>query len=181
MRPRDSRRLVIDATVAQASSGTEAVFPTSKQCRDFLAAVLQVCHQVVMTSDIRQEWRKHRSRYARTWYLSMLAHKKVHDVEPQGNKALHSKIEGTVTRDRDLEALKKDLLLVDAALATDCSVVSLDDEVRRILSASAQRVGEIRRIVWVNPSNVDEDPITWLGNGAKPQKTRSLGWRDEES
>ena len=181
MHQRDSKRLVIDASVARASGGPEAVFPTSKYCRDFLKAVLHICHQVVMTTEIRKEWKKHRSGYARTWQTSMVARKKVHDVEPKANKAFNSKLESTVTSDRDLEAFKKDLPLIDAALATDCSVVSLDDQVRRILSASAQRVGEIRYITWVNPSKTNESPITWLENGAKPEKSRSLGSRSEET
>lgn len=37
-----SKHLVIDASVARSSGGENAMYPTSKNCRDFLKAVLEV-------------------------------------------------------------------------------------------------------------------------------------------
>jgi hypothetical protein len=72
-----SRRLVIDASVARSSGGEAATYPTSKHCRDFLKATLKICHRVVMTPDIMEEWRAHQSGFARRWRVSMEARKKV--------------------------------------------------------------------------------------------------------
>lgn len=45
MASRSSKRLVIDASVARASGGDDAIFPASKHCRDVLLATLCVCHR----------------------------------------------------------------------------------------------------------------------------------------
>ena len=46
-----SKRLVIDASVARAAGGEDATYPISVSCRDFLKAVLDLSHRVVMTPD----------------------------------------------------------------------------------------------------------------------------------
>ena len=53
--PRSSRRLVIDASIARACGGEDAVYPTAKSCRDALMAVYDICHRVVMTEAIDEE------------------------------------------------------------------------------------------------------------------------------
>jgi hypothetical protein len=72
-----SKRLVIDASVARAAGGEDATYPISVYCRDFLEAVLDLSHRVVMTPDIRDEWNKHQSRYACIWRRQMVAKKKL--------------------------------------------------------------------------------------------------------
>src|SRR5262245_32848483 len=76
MTAKSSRRMVIDASVARASGGRGAVSPTSNNCSDFLQTVLVVCHQIVLTTEILEEWQKHKSRFASRWLASMLARKK---------------------------------------------------------------------------------------------------------
>ncbi len=41
---KDSKRLVIDASIARSAGGNEATIPCSKHCRDFLKSVLEICH-----------------------------------------------------------------------------------------------------------------------------------------
>ena len=52
-----SKRLVIDADVLHSAGGEEATHSTAKRCRDFLKAVLTICHRVVRTPDIDKEWK----------------------------------------------------------------------------------------------------------------------------
>jgi len=70
-----SKRLVIDASVARSSGGEDATYPTSVHCRDFLQAVLDICHKFVMTPDIKQEWDKHQSIFALRWRRRMVANR----------------------------------------------------------------------------------------------------------
>ncbi len=56
-----SRLLVVDASIASAA-GDVSTHPTSRRCRDFLLAIREICHQIVMTAPIQQEWDKHQSR-----------------------------------------------------------------------------------------------------------------------
>ena len=176
MRSRTARRLVIDASVAGAAGGAEAVHPTSKNCTEFLETVRDRCdHRVVMTPELSIEWNKHRSQFAMGWRKSMIARKRVYRVNPTIDEGLRNKIEKTATRERDREAMQKDFLLIEAAMATDNTVSSLDEVVRGLFTAAAVSVGEIRSVVWVNPDQTEEHPILWLENGAKPETARMLG------
>jgi len=67
--------------------------------------------------------------------------------------------------------------LIEAAIATDRIVISLDDNTaRRFFGRVAVQVDELKEIVWVNPPKIEEEkPIEWLENGAKPEKERMLG------
>jgi len=62
--------LVIDASIAHAA-GVTSKHPTDQKCCEFLQAVLDVCHRMVLTAPIREEWNKHQSGFARMWRVSM--------------------------------------------------------------------------------------------------------------
>lgn len=175
-----SRCLVIDASVARSAGGEGATFPKSKHCRDFLKAVLTICHRVVMTPEIAEEWKKHRSNFARTWRVSMVARKKEIQLNSPQDEALRKKIENAATSEKNCAAMLKDIHLLEAALATDSTVISLDDIVKNLFSASCQSVGEIRSIIWVNPDEDEGKTQTWLEKGAKPDKNLRLGFIKDE-
>ena len=109
----------------------------------------------------------------------MIARKRWDYVEPPVNQALRDEIEGTATRDNEIEDMQKDFHLLEAARETDQTVISLDETVRQLFARATQRVGEIRDIVWVNPERTEEEePIVWLQNGAPPEECRKLRtWR----
>ena len=91
------------------------------------------------------------------------------------NQALRDEIEGTATRETEIEVMRKDFHLLEAARATDQAIISLDETVRGLFARAAQGVGEIRDIVWVNPEHTEEEePIEWLQNGAPPDDHRKL-------
>ena len=176
-----SKRLVIDASIAHSAGGEGATYPTSVHCRDFLKAVLEICHQVVMTPDIREEWNRHQSNFSRTWLRTMVAKKKIeYRSDIPANDELWNKIEPIVASEKACEAMLKDFRLIEAALATDKTVISLDDTVRKLFDKGAIRVGELRNVVWVNPDKIEEEkPIEWLENGAEAESNRLLGsWCD---
>ena len=172
-----SKRLVIDASVARSAGGEEATYPTSVYCRDFLKAVLDICHKVVMTRDIREEWNKHESDFARAWRRRMVAKRKFEFLDIPVNDELWNKIDRIAGTDKQRTEMFKDLRLIEAAIATDRIVISLDDNTaRRFFGRVAVQVDELKEIVWVNPAKIEEEkPIEWLENGAKPEKERMLG------
>ncbi len=170
-----SRRLVIDASVARSAGGEDARYPISKYCRDFLKATLKICHRIVMTPDIVDEWKKHQSRFARQWRVSMEARKKVERIEAGANDELRRKIVRVTNDDQGRAAMLKDSCLVEAAIATDGIVVSLDEAARRLFAETSRSVSELEDVVWVNPCNEEEQPILWLLSGAQPEKRRLLG------
>ena len=170
-----SKRLVIDADVAQAAGGEGAKPGASICCRDFLLAALKICHRVVMTGPIRAEWEKHQSSMAITWLTSMEQHDKIVDVEPSENDELRRAVSQVATNKGEQENILDDMHIVEAAMVTDGVAVSLDDRARRAFSRLATERKEIQNIVWVNPVEESEIVIAWLEGGAKAEKGRTLG------
>jgi len=168
-----SKTLVIDASVARSAGGAEATYPTSVYCRDFLQAVLDICHQIAMTPELRDEWNQHQSRFAAKWRLSMVARKKFCWVEPPDRTELWQKIEATAESDGAIAAMFKDLHLIQAALTTDQRIASLDDQARTHFRNVASLVVELAGIAWINPSQPEEAAIAWLKQGA-PKGDRCL-------
>ena len=175
MRARDSKRLVIDADVARAAGSETATHPRAMHCRNFLDEVLTLSHRVVMTEKINNEWKNHQSRFARRWRVSMDARRKVDRIEPPEDADLENKIVRTANDENEIEVMEKDFHLLQAALTTDQTVISLDETIRRLFKRASQQVGEIRNIIWVNPDKTAvEHPIAWLQNGAPSEAHRKL-------
>ncbi len=166
------RRLVIDADVAHSAGESE--HPISSACRRFLETVLRVGHYVVMTEAIQEEWRRHISKYSKRWRRRMYGRKLVIRIEVDEDETLRGRIDAAVHWDQR-EAVDKDVHLIEAAIATDRLVTSRDKEAREAFGNASDNVGELRQIVWVNPTQADEKPIDWLRNGAKTEAHRQLG------
>ncbi len=175
MRTRDSKRLVIDTDVAQSSGGESATDPRAINCRDFLIQVRVLDYRVVMTKEINDEWRRHRSGFAFEWRASMYARRRIEHVDPPAYEELQDKVTSTTIDADEIENMEKDFHLLQAALATDQTITSLDETIRRLFKRASQQVGEIRNIIWVNPDKTAvEHPIAWLQNGAPPEAHRKL-------
>lgn len=170
------RRLVVDASVAGAAGGKTATAPTSTRCRDFLLTLQRETEcSVVMPGQLRDEWERHRSLFARTWLTAMVSRRRVifGDVPPS-NKMRREIVRAVTTKPTEVKALEKDFHLIEAAMANDRSVVSLDEVVRKLFKAAAQSVVPIKKVVWVNPVEPAEDAVGWLKGGAKAEAARML-------
>jgi hypothetical protein len=82
--------LVIDASVAKAAGWSKQ--PDSSSSRYFLRAVLDICHQMVLTPALAEEWRRHQSKYTREWRKSMYARRKIRQLEAEENGNLRARI-----------------------------------------------------------------------------------------
>jgi hypothetical protein len=173
------RRLVIDTTVTSAAGGDAATDPISVSCREFLKAVLTICHKFVVTPAIREEWREHRSRFSSTWLTSMDARKKVLRVDAAENEAIQERID-RLSQGNAKAAMLKDMHLVAAARATDGLIVSMDEEVRELFGGISQHIGELRELIWVNPCAEGDQALQWLKDGAESEGDRQLGRQAQE-
>ena len=176
MRSRDSKRLVVNASVARAAGGVEATASVSVSCTEFLETFRDECpHHVVMIPELSEEWETNQSKFAATWLRSMIARKRFDYEDPPVNQALRDEIEGTAISDNEIEDMQKDFHLLEAARISDQTIISLEKRVRRHFAHAAQHVDEIGDIVWVNPERMEEEePIEWLKNGAPPEDRRKL-------
>lgn len=174
-----SRRLVIDVSVANTAGPPREDQPDpSRSCAAFLDAVRQSDHLLVMTQDIEREWDASDADYATRWRSAMVSIGKVHFSRAVADSELRAKIKGSVRGASEQQGMLKDAHLIEAAVDTDRRVVSCDDTVRRLYRRVAQRVDDLREIVWVNPTKtVDEKPRDWLQDGAPAQPQRMLGYR----
>jgi len=180
MRENKSKRLVIDASVAGASSDIHAREPVAKNCRNFLQSVLKICHHVVLTNEITGEWNKHQSTSARKWRVQMVSKGKVLIVDIPPNTQIRTGIKGKLSTDSALQYLEKDIILIEAALLTDKTIISLDDKAQKGFSEISQELKKLRSIVWVNPQENAEEKLSWLRDGANPVEKYKPGFVDQQ-
>ena len=171
--PKNRKRLVIDACVARAAGETD--HPVSSSCRKFLDTVLTICHRLVMTDAIRDEWDRHQSLYARLWRGAMTRKRKVDRLGDDPDASTAERIGAIPMSDKKRRAVLKDRHLLDAALRADGIIASLDDEALGILREILPHWRVIKRVVWVNPARPDEKCCDWLAAGAKPDRRRMIG------
>src|SRR6266498_5268407 len=124
------RRLVIDASVTRAAGNETAIDPVSVCCRELLKDVRRICHHLVMTPNMMDEWKQNRSRFSSTWLTSMYSRKKVENFPDEDSSSLIGKISQIGRSRKENEAMFKDLHLVMAASATDRIIVSLDEKAK---------------------------------------------------
>jgi len=178
IKARNFRRLVIDASIAGAA-GTKD-HPVSRACRHFLEAVLKICHHVVITREIAEEWNRHQSNFTMLWRASMKPRRKVARPETVQNDVLRAGICTSSLTQEAQEAALKDMHLIEAALSTDLVVISKDDEARALFRRISNEVGQLKPVVWVNPVREEERAIEWLEGGAKNEQKRRLAFEEPD-
>jgi hypothetical protein len=142
-----SRLLVVDASVAQSAGETE--HPVSSCCRDSLLAIRTICHRIVMTAEIQDEWNRHMSRFTRKWLTSMWARKKVQACEGVQLSDVDNACAGLSATEEG--GLRKDLCLFEAACAGDGIIVTRDEVIQAIWHKCHDRLGVPQPITWINP------------------------------
>ena len=177
---KNTKRLVIDTDIAQAV-GTKND-PRSRGSLLTFRAVLNLCHQVVLTDAIDEEWARHtaRTREFNAWYIDMRRRKdKVARLKQVINDELRLSVEALDFAPTVIADMMKDIHLLEAALAADKIILSSNDRERRRFKAAADEIEIIQEVIWVNPIITDENVIDWLGKGAIPEKERMLGFKSE--
>ena len=140
-----SRLVVVDASVVRAAGETE--HPVSSACRNCLEAIRSICHRVALTEPIREEWGRHMSRFSRKWRRSMAARQKPITVLKPNQLELRWNAYSDAAR----AAIEKDKGLLEAALASDRVIISLDDSLRRALSEHRDGEALLRDVRWLHP------------------------------
>ena len=188
MPQRSPIRLVVDPSVLLAASDSTKEHPTSVCCRRALEVILAADYHFVLTDAIDHEIRGRPvqrgvrpSRYAMTWLATMQSKRRVYrmaacDDPPlrmavkalgEAGGFLESRRMDAVQIQACLVAMDEDLLLVEAALATDERILSRDDKVRGWFCLACERIGQLRLILWLNPVKEHETAIEWLQSGAE--------------
>lgn len=173
MTEKQSKILIIDASVARAAGSEDAVKPVPKQCREFLIEVFEICHKVGITDGIKEEWYKH----ALSWLTYMKSRGKLKEISSKQNASLRDKIASEQSTPENIEAMKKDTILIEAAIVSDGLIISRDEIARELFQDLSLRADELKKICWINPTFESENPIQWLKDGAKKEKERTFDYR----
>lgn len=173
--------VVVDASVARAAGGPDRSNPNSTSNTRFLTTMTESSCILVMTREVSQEWEKHQSLFSRKWRNMMVAKKlfrplNVKDLQPLDATIEACRFAKTPEQDgRRRNALMKDKHLLEAALASDNRIASCDDNAREPAKQLAKSCPPVRNILWIDPTNADEYPLSWLQQGAPLEPQRLLG------
>ena len=171
---KSNKAMVIDASVAR-SAGTRE-HPVSKRAREFLHVFMASDNSVVTTPDIQAEWKKHQTILAQKWLATMIAKKRRVHLNNVTQPNLRDQLTLACGEPDKLAAMEKDLLLVEAAVATDQCVISCDNKVRRYFGEMCEHIPLFQEVLWVNPILEEESACEWILEGAKLEKHRMIGF-----
>ncbi|KMY49555.1 hypothetical protein [Peribacillus loiseleuriae] len=164
--------MIIDACVASSASAKDK--PISTMCRKLLLEVLDSEHKLGFTKQLEEEWSNHRSLLAMKVLASMKSRKRVlfiHDSE--GVFEIRDRMKDLPDKQR-IEAITKDLHLIEAALLTDKIIISSDKRARNHFSSIVHIIEELKELTWINPVNIEENVIGWINSGAPQEEKRRL-------
>jgi hypothetical protein len=165
-----SRRIVIDASVGRSAGVSED--PTSRCCREFLEAVLNICHRMVLTPEIEREWNAHRSGFALLWQGAMESRGKIARIGEL--RDLVREIESAARTPSDCKAMLKDVHLIAAAMAADGVIASRDARARNLFAGIAAEVQGLGKIAWQHVDANNGDAVQWLSAGARTDQSLRL-------
>jgi hypothetical protein len=126
------------------------------------------------TPALKAEWDRHQRDFAMQWLVKMLTLGKLRHLNDEPLEELREAIEAHSDDSGVKRKMLKDAHLLEAALATDSRIASLDDNARGHFQRLAAALESIRSIMWVNPAIEDEQAVQWLENGAKRMRSRQL-------
>jgi hypothetical protein len=165
---------VIDASIAKEAGGQLEPHRRGAECRRFLAQVRSIGHRFATSRELQQEWSRHAADFAKAWYTAMVNRRKVHVFSSPGTPELEEIFLSLEIDDDVRRIIAKDLHLLNAALASENRVASLDDQARGHIVREFRASGVVANIIWVNPCCPEHRVIDWLENGAQFDPELSL-------
>lgn len=141
--------LIVDADIARSSGMTE--HPVSRNSRESLEFIINNDLKLAMCPEILNEWKKHRSLFAKKWLASMYAKKRVIPIKPLSEA--REKINNAGITPKEHSIALKDAHLIDAALHVDKVILSNDDNAREVFCKVSEKYKELQSIRWFNVVN----------------------------
>ena len=141
--------LIVDADIARSSGMTE--HPVSRNSRESLEFIINNDLKLAMCPELFNEWKKHKSIFAKKWLVSMYAKKKVVRINPISEA--QTKVDNAIITPKEKSIASKDAHLIDAALFTDKVILSNDDNARTVFCKISGTYKELQSIRWFNVVN----------------------------
>lgn len=153
--------LVVDACILRSAGPSDAVHPVASTCRETLKTILQEKHYVVISNQIRDEWRRHQGNFAVRWRVDMLARRRF----VQSNSSLPDlwkAISKQLPEQEKRNAAQKDFHLIEAAKEYSSLILSSDGKAREIYAICASTLREIGAVAWTCPTRDHEAVLKFL-------------------
>jgi hypothetical protein len=127
-----------------------------------------------VTPPINVEWKRHASAWTRGWLTEMTSRKRIDRIYVPEHIGLRACIRQIGFGQRRVLEVEKDAHLIEAALASDRIVCSLERRAPEDFRRVAEIFREIRNVTW---ADVNLDPpmmAQWLGKGAPARREWQL-------
>lgn len=172
------KRIVIDTCIACSVGNMNS---DGTYCRNFLNTFRKdTGHKIVMTPEIIEQWELHgRHIFAYEWLVYMASKKRIYRLKTNCMEKNIRKKLSTIPVEDEAHRVRmiEDLILIEGAIHSDNTVVSMDKKALRLFTRAAKHIGELRNICWYD-TVIDSDTIDeWLRDGAEYDKTKLLGAR----
>jgi predicted nucleic acid-binding protein len=156
------RDVVIDADVMRSAGETE--HPVSSSSRRALESVRERGHRVVLCQPIRDEYKKHSSRFSATWRASMVARKQVVNWVHTADEGLRDRLSNAFPSDHtaNRDAVLKDAHLLEAANAMGQRIVSRDARANHLFRSVCSVLQQYGTLLWADLGNDGEKTQQWL-------------------
>ncbi|QOZ92910.1 hypothetical protein EU243_15105 [Bacillus velezensis] len=150
---------IIDACVLTSASPKTQV---SKRVAAFLDIFLKTKNKIGMTEDLKKEWFDHKSTYTAKVFGMLKNQRRIIKISDHETvEDLRTKIQNIKDKQR-VEAILKDMHLLEAAILTDKFIISLDNKARNNFNHFYNCVPGIPDVCWLNPSDENEKATEWL-------------------
>jgi hypothetical protein len=174
----NSKQIVIDANVAAGSSNDRMFNPIlgdgGAQNRQCLQAIWEERHIAVFSRNLRDEWDKHASSYAKRWLRNM--EQKTRTIEEDGEQ--FAKMAGPVcaclSDAGERAALAKDFHLIQSALTTGQLILSNEVRFPRYVALACASVPELASLHYANPAVEGDQCRLWIKAGAEKDADRRI-------
>ncbi|MEA1229340.1 hypothetical protein ODQ17_08195 [Acinetobacter sp. IRS14] len=153
-------KFIIDADIMRSAGTSE--HPVSSTSRHLLNEIKDGKGVAVYCPTLMQEWKKHRSSYAKQWTVAMISRKKLIAVSVNTEAKLFLE---TLEDSKNKSITLKDAHLIDLAIATDKIIFSNDLNAKNAFSTLLDNRDNFNNIYWLSPKiNMDIILSTILKN-----------------
>lgn len=177
MRDALRRPVVVDASVLQAAGMPTSGDAAALWCTDTLTWVREICHPVVLTAEVIEEWNRHQSSAGAEWYAWVLSRPhKQHRLKSAKLRDLRREVSAVLAGRSERQVALKDIHLVEAAIKARAPIISLEWRAANVLAGITADVPRLAQVCWVNVGAVAPDRMRrWLEDGAADRPEWRLG------
>jgi hypothetical protein len=175
---KNSKQLVVDANVGQGSSNDKMFNPvledSGAQSRQCLQAIWEERHVAVFSGNLRDEWGRHASSYAKRWLRNMEQKSRIMEEDGERFAELAIPACACLSTAGEKAALAKDLHLIQSALATGQLIVSNEVRFPRYVALACAAVQELASLYYANPTVEGDRCRRWIKAGAEKDADRRI-------